>query len=85
MAVDDAGNAFELSPDPMLDYLKDQLKDVHMGETDGLEEKIRPLLQNASIFGVDLVEAGLAGRVTGYLAEMPSGNGAVRRTLEKYI
>ena len=85
LAVDDAGNAFELSADPMLDYLKEQLKDVHMGETEGLEEKIRPLLQNASIFGVDLVEAGLAGRVTGYLAEMLSGNGAVRRTLEKYI
>ena len=85
LAVDDAGNAFELSADPMLDYLKEQLKDVHMGETEGLEEKIRPLLQNTAIFGVDLVEAGLAGRVAGYLSEMLSGNGAVRRTLEKYL
>ena len=85
LGVDDAGKEFELSPDPMLDYLREQMKDVHMGETEGLEEKIRPLLSNASIFGVDLYEAGLAGRVTGYFAEMLAGEGAVRKTLEKYI
>ena len=85
LGVDDAGKAFEISPDPMLDYLKEQLKDVRMGETEGLEEKIRPLLANDKIFGVDLYEAGLADQVTGYLKEMLSGNGAVRSTLAKYI
>ncbi|MBQ9065673.1 MAG: mannitol dehydrogenase family protein [Blautia sp.] len=85
LAVDDSGKEFELSPDPMLDYLEEQMKDVRLGETDGLEEKIRPLLQNASIFGIDLYEAGMAGRVVGYLAEMLEGEGAVRKTLEKYI
>ena len=83
--MDDSGKEFELSPDPMLDYLEEQMKDVRLGETDGLEEKIRPLLQNASIFGIDLYEAGMAGRVVGYLAEMLEGEGAVRKTLEKYI
>ena len=85
LAVDDAGNAFELSPDPLLDYLKEKMKDVHMGETEGLGEKIRPLLSNTSVFGADLYEAGLAERVTSYLAEMLEGKGAVRRTLEKYV
>ena len=85
LGIDDEGNAFDPSPDPMLDYAKEQMKDVHMGETDGLEEKIRPLLSNRTIFGVDLVEAGLADRVTAYLAEMLEGEGAVRKTLEKYL
>ena len=83
--IDDAGKPFEISADPLLEYLKEQLKDVHMGETEGLLEKIRPVIANASIFGVDLFEVNLAERVAGYLAEMLSGEGAVRRTLEKYI
>lgn len=85
LAVDDNNQAFDLSPDPMLDFLKEQLQDVHLGETEGLEEKIRPLLHNTTIFGVDLYEAGLADRVVGYLAEMLQGEGAVRKTLEKYL
>ena len=85
LAVDDNGQTFDLSPDPMLDYLKEQLADVRLGETEGLEEKIRPLLQNQTIFGVDLYETGLAERVVGYLAEMLEGKGAVRKTLEKYL
>ena len=85
LAVDDKGQAFEPSADPLLDYLKEQLKDVRLGQTEGLEEKIRPLLQNASVFGVDLYEAGLAKTVTDYFAQMLSGEGAVRGTLEKYL
>ena len=71
--------------EPMLDYLKEQLKDVRLGDTEGLEEKVRPVLSNATIFGVNLYEAGLADRVVGYLAEMLAGPGAVKATLEKYI
>ncbi len=85
LAVDDKGQVFEPSADPLLDYLKEQLKDVCLGQTEGLEEKIRPLLQNASVFGVDLYEAGLAKTVTDYFAQMLSGEGAVRGTLEKYL
>ena len=85
LGVDDSGNKFELSPDPMLDYLKEQLKDVRLGDTEGLEEKVRSVLSNATIFGVNLYEAGLADRVVGYLAEMLAGPGAVKATLEKYI
>ena len=83
LGVDDSGKTFELSPDPQLPYLREILKDVRLRETEGLEGKIRPLLENAAIFGVNLYEAGLAGRVTGYFAEMLAGAGAVRATLVK--
>ena len=37
------------------------------------------------IFGVDLYETGLAGKVCGYLQELTAGAGAVRSTLKKYV
>lgn len=50
-----------------------------------VEEKLEPLLKKEKIFGVNLYEAGLAGKVCGYFAEMTAGTGAVRRTLERYL
>ncbi len=86
LGVDDAGKAFEPSSDPLLPYLKEHIQGISLGgENPDLEEKIRPLLENKSIFGVNLYEAGLAGKVTGYLKDMLAGEGAVRRTLEKVI
>lgn len=84
MAVDDNGNAFELSPDPLLDTVCPYVADISLGQTTGLEEKIRPVLENAKIFGVNLYEAGLADLVCAYFAELTDGKGAVRKTLEKY-
>ena len=46
---------------------------------------LEPLLRNRTVFGVDLVEAGLADRVVGYFAELIAGPGAVRATLRKYV
>ena len=43
-----------------------------------------PLLKNAQIFGVDLEEVGLAGKVISFFAELIAGVGAVRETLKKY-
>ena len=85
LGVDDKGEAFEISPDPLLDYLKEQTAALRLGETEGLEEKISPLLRNERIFGIDLTEAGLDGKVTGYLAEMLAGPGAVRSTLQEVL
>ena len=47
--------------------------------------KLEGLLRNASIFGVDLVEAGLADKVCAYFTELTAGPGAVRATLHKYV
>ena len=84
MAVDDEGNAFEPSPDPLLETAQAYVKDYKLGETPDTT-KLEGLLRNASIFGVDLVEAGLADKVCGYFVELTAGPGAVRKTLHKYV
>ena len=40
---------------------------------------------NANLFGVSLVDAGLADKVTGMFKELLAGPGAVRATLKKYL
>lgn len=83
MAVDDRGESFELSPDPLLETLRPQMAGLKLGDTQ-VEEVLKPIMENASIFGVNLYEAGMADRVRGYFVELNAGAGAVRRTLEKY-
>lgn len=70
MATDDEGRAFELSPDPLLSEVRAKL--AHP----------RDLLSDASIFGVDLYEAGLGQRVEDLLAQLSAGPGAVRKALQ---
>lgn len=83
MAVDDEGREFTLSPDPLLNELRPRMSAVKPGDQD-VEDVLMPILKNEGIFGVDLYEAGMAGRVCDYFKELNAGPGAVRRTLEKY-
>lgn len=88
MAVDDNGNPFELSPDPLLDTVCPYVASFRLGDkTDpaSAEEALKPLLSNKDIFGVDLFEAGLAPLVCQYFTEMISEPGAVKTTLAKYV
>ena len=85
MAVDDRGVAFALSPDPLLETVRPYVAGFKLGIKNSAEEALKPLLENEKIFGVNLVEAGLAPKVCHYFEEMISGTGAVRETLKKYI
>ncbi len=85
MAVDDEGKPFELSSDPLLDTLRPMVADIHLGDrftAAELKVKLSGLLQNASIFGVNLIEAGLADAVCENLSRLISGKGAVREALK---
>ncbi|MBR5343272.1 MAG: mannitol dehydrogenase family protein [Oscillospiraceae bacterium] len=84
MAVDDGGRPFEPSPDPLLETAQAYVADVKLGEKPDCA-RLEGLLRNRTIFGVDLVEAGLAEKVCGYFAELTAGVGAVRATLHKYV
>ena len=64
---DDNGNAFEPSPDPLLDELKSM--------------KPEDILRRQDIFANDLYADGLADRILGYYRRMSTGPGAVRKTL----
>jgi hypothetical protein len=85
MAIDDNGNPFELSPDPLLETVCPVVAGIKLGDNVKTEPILRPILENEAIFGVNLYEVGMAGIVCGYFEEMISGVGAVRETLVKYI
>ena len=85
MAVDDKGNAFTVSPDPLLDSVTPYVAGFQLSNAPQDLSVLDPLLRNAKIFGVDLMEAGLADLVKSYFAELSSGVGAVAATLEKYV
>ncbi len=85
MAVDDTGKAFTLSPDPLLHSVCPYVADFSLGYQGDVSEKLRPILENAAIFGVNLYEVGLADLVCDYFAQMIAGPGAIRATLKKYV
>ena len=84
MAVDDKGNAFEPSPDPLLSSVQTYVADMKLGEKPDCR-RLEGLLRDRTIFGVDLIEAGLAEKVCAYFEELTAGVGAVRATLHKYV
>ncbi|MCC8023951.1 MAG: mannitol dehydrogenase family protein [Clostridium sp.] len=85
LGVDDQGNSFTVSPDPMYESLAKQLAGVKVGETCDIHEVLSPILKDAKIFGVDLYEAGLGEYVEKVFAQLIAGKGAVRATLKRYL
>ncbi|MCR5279273.1 MAG: mannitol dehydrogenase family protein [Lachnospiraceae bacterium] len=84
MGIDDKGEKFELSSDPMLDVLVPRMAGVKLGDKE-IHETVKPILSDAGIFGSDLYSVGLGERVEGYFLEMLEGPGAIEKTLKKYI
>ena len=85
LAVDDQGQPFELSPDPAIPDLKAQLAGLRYGEPESMGDALKPLLKNTNIFGIDLYEAGIGEKIEQMVREMLEGDGAVRRTLKKWL
>lgn len=85
MGVDDKGSEMELSSDPLLDELTKYVSDIKLDSTESVGDKLKPILSNEEIFGVNLYTIGLGEKIEGYFKEMISGIGAVRKTLEKYL
>jgi len=84
MAIDDNGDTFELSPDPMLSSLTKVLEDTKLGIVVNAHETLVKILSDKSIFGVDLYEVGLGEKIEDYFKELTYGKGAIRATLKKY-
>ena len=85
LAVDDKGEAFEVSSDPLKDDLQAQLAGIEVGKPETYKGQLRPILANASIFGSDLTANGLADKIEKIFVEELAGPGAVRATLQKYL
>ncbi|MCD7750186.1 MAG: mannitol dehydrogenase family protein [Lachnospiraceae bacterium] len=85
LAVDDEGNAFECSSDPMLATLQEQLSGVKYDDPASLGDSLKPILSNTLLFGVDLNAVGLGEKIEGMMKELLAGPGAVRASLKKYL
>lgn len=70
--IDDEGKPFEISPDP-------RAAEVRSRMSGGLTDE---LLSDATLFGEDLVAAGLSKRVKEMFSEMMEGKDAVRKALQ---
>jgi len=85
LAVDDRGEPFELSPDPMLDAMKEELKGITLGSRIIKGKTLKSILSDEKIFAVNLYEVGLGNIVEDYFSRLIAGKGAVRKTLQEVL
>ena len=83
MGVDDKGNAFTPSPDPLLETLMPMLADVKLGADCDVEALVTSILRRQDIFGVDLTQSVLGEKVIVMFTEMIQGAGAIATLLER--
>lgn len=87
LAVDDQGENFVPSPDPLLVELQDKLSVLRLGEQDPskIHCAVQEILENKEIFGLDLYQVGVGKKTEKIFCEMLVGPQAVRKTINKYI
>ena len=85
LGVDDRGAEMQLSPDPMMNELRADLKKITLGQTKSVKKALVPILSDVKLFGLDLYEVGLGEKIENYFMELIKGEGSVRDTLRKYL
>ena len=86
LAVDDEGNPFAPSSDPLYDECHAYLEGITVGDvTTSAADALRPILSNTAIFGLDVTETPLFPRVVDYFTRMTAAPGAVRKTLNEVL
>ena len=85
LAVDDNGQPMQLSADPLLAQVQGYLGDVKIGQPESMGDHLHPILSNKLIFGCDLYEVGLGGRIESLFQKLIAKTGAVRETLEAEV
>ncbi len=85
MGLDDNGEIFTVSSDPLLTELQPYLVDLKLDAVCPacVHKALEPILSNANIFAVDLYEAGLGETIEALFVKLASGKGAIRATLKE--
>ena len=83
--IDDNGNAFEPSPDPLLAELQEIVAGLEVKEGEQDFSCLKKLYSRTDVFGVDVYAMGLGEQIEGMVRELYAGPGAVRKTLHKYV
>ena len=85
LGLDDQGREMPVSPDPLAAQLQSCLTGITLGKPESCTDQLRPILSNASIFGVDLYRSDLGGKAEEAFRAMLAGPGAVRAALRHYL
>ena len=87
LAVDDEGNPFEISSDPMAGFFQDELRKLNItyGMDGSASGKLSGILSNETVFGTDINKTGLTPLIEQYFDDLNKGCGAVRNTLHKVV
>ena len=81
LAVNDAGEAMEVSPDPLKEELQGKLAGIVWNDPTSYRGQLRPILANATIFGSDLTATPLADKIEKYFVRLLAGPGTCRKLL----
>ena len=82
--LDDNGEVFEQSPDPLLAELSQMVSGLSLSAENDWS-CLSDLFRRSDVFGLDLFEAGIGEKVVALAKELYAGKGAVRATLAKYV
>lgn len=82
LGADDQGEEMPVSPDPMAPELQAALAGVKFGDPDSAGDALSPILANEVIFGTNLLETPLKGKIESAFREMLLPGG-VRKSLQR--
>ena len=85
LGIDDKGNKFSISPDPLLEILQSKLGKINLGDKINAHSILKDILSDSKIFGVNLYDAGIGEKIEKYFLEMISQRNGVVITLNKYL
>jgi len=87
LAVDDNGNTFEISSDPMAEFFQNELRGqgISFGMDESVKGRLNGILANETVFGIDINKTGLTPVIENYLDDLLQGKGAVRDVLHKAV
>ena len=83
--INDKGEAFAPSPDPLLDELQAIVAPLQIGKPQQDWSPLHKLYSRKDIFAVDLYQLGIGDRIESMAKELFASYGAVRQTLHKYV
>lgn len=84
LGVDDRGETFELSPDPLLESAQNDMAGVSFGKTASAGD-LEKLMRREEIWGYDLFASELKDKVVDNFNKLNKGPGAIRKTLHELM
>ncbi|MEW6623029.1 MAG: mannitol dehydrogenase family protein [Bacillota bacterium] len=85
LGLDDEGKEMVFSSDPMAEELRAYIAEIKLGHVETVGERLKPILSNEALFGLNLYEVGIGEKIEEYFKEMIAGKNSIRETLQKYL